>query len=207
MDVKSAFLHGGLSEEIYMEQPLSFMKDFNLDCQLKNSLYGLNQAPRAWYKKIDPFFVYLDFKHCEYDHSICVLHVKGDIVILVVYIDDLVLTSTKPDLIFRLKSQLANTFEMIDLGISHFFLGLQVLPLSYGLFVSQSKYVLGLLKCFKEDYKACVTSFWSGEKLTKDCESPKVDVTLYRRLVDSLIYLTQSRPNISFAASVVSRFM
>lgn len=82
---------------------------------------------------------------------------------------------------------------MIDLHILHFFLGLQVLPLLDGLFISQYKYVLDPLKCFNmDDYKPCASSFQLGVKLTKECESPKVDVTLYRRLVGSLIYLTHS---------------
>ena len=79
---------------------------------------------------------------------------------------------------------------MIDLNIMHFFLSLQVLFLSNGLFIPQSKCVLDLFKCFKmDDYKACVTPFPSSVKLAKDCESSKVDTTLYHWLFDSLIYL------------------
>ena len=74
--------------------------------------------------------------------------------------------------------------------------------------ISQSKYVLDLLKCFKmDDCKAHAMPFQSGVKLMKDCESPQIDATLYPRLVDSLIYLTLGQPDISFAVSVVSRFM
>ena len=77
---------------------------------------------------------------------------------------------------------------MIDLGILHFFLGLQVLPLSDAFFISSSKYVFDLLKRFKiDDYKACSIPFQSSVKLTKDCESPKVNATLYCQLVGSLI--------------------
>lgn len=100
--------------------------------------------------------------------------------IVVFYVDDLVLTRNKPNLILRLKSQLADTFDMTDLGILHFFLGLQVLPLTDGLFISQSKNVLDLLNRSKMDNcKACAMPFQSGVKLTKDCESPQVDATLY----------------------------
>ena len=149
------------------------MKNSTLVCWLKKSLYGLKQVRRVWYKKIIHFFVNLGFKQCESNHSIYVLHVEGDTLIVVVYVDDLVLTDNNPNLIYWLKSRLAGTFEMTDLDIFHFFLNLQVLPLSDGLFISQSKYVLDLLKCFKMDnYKACATPFQSGVKLTKDCESP-----------------------------------
>jgi hypothetical protein len=165
----------------------------------------LKQAPRAWYAKIDSFFLHLGFKHCESDHSLYVLHTHGNTLIIVVYVDDLVITGNNIDLILRLKKQLVDSFDMTDLGILHYFLGLQVLPLSDGLFISQSKYVMDLLTHFKMEYcKPCATPFQSGVKLSKTCQSPKVDATLYRQLVDSLIYLTHSRPDISFVVSVVS---
>jgi hypothetical protein len=91
MDVKSAFIHGDLSEESFMEQPTNFMIDYNLVCRLKKLLYGLKQAPRAWYAKIDNFFLRLGFKHCEYDHGLYVPHTNGDTLIVVVYVDDLLL--------------------------------------------------------------------------------------------------------------------
>ena len=91
MNVKSTFLHGDLSEEIYMEQPPSFMTYSTLVWRLQK-LYGLKYAPQAWYAKIDSFFRSLGFKHCEYDHNIYVLHVHGDILIVVIYVDDLVRT-------------------------------------------------------------------------------------------------------------------
>ena len=208
MDVKSLFLYGDLAEEIYMEQPPSFMIEFTLVCWLKKLLCGLEQAPRAWYEKIDRFFVNLGFKHCEYDHSIYVLHVDGNTLIFVVYVDDFVLTRNNVGLLFRLKHQLYDTFEITNLGILHLFLDLQVLPLLDGIFASQSKYVMDLLKRFNmDDYKACATPYQSGVKLTKDCESPQVDATLYSQLVENQIYLTHSRPDSSFVISVVSCFM
>jgi hypothetical protein len=130
----------------------------------------LKQAPRAWYAKIDHFFLNLGFKHCESDHSLYVLHTHGDTLIVVVYVDDLVITGNNIDLILILKKQLVDTFDMTDLGLLHYFLSLQVLPLSDGLFLSQSKYVMDLLNHFKMvDYKPCATPFQSGVKLTKDC--------------------------------------
>jgi hypothetical protein len=123
----------------------------------------LKQAPRAWYAKIDHFFLNLGFKHCESDHSLYVLHDNGDTLIVVVYVDDLVITGNNLDLLLRLKRQLVDTFDMTDLGLLHYFLGLQVLPLSDGLFLSQSKYVLDLLNHFKmDDCKPCATLFSLG---------------------------------------------
>lgn len=91
----------------------------------------------------------MGFKRCEYDHSLYVLDVKGDTLIVVIYVDDLFSTGNNPYIIFILKGQLVDTFEMTGLGILHFFLGLRVLPLFDGLFISQSEYVLDLLKHIK----------------------------------------------------------
>ena len=117
--------------------------------------------------------------------------------IVVFYVDDLFLTRNNLDLIFQLKSWLVDTFEMKNLCILHFFLGIQVLPLSTGLFISPSKYVLDLLKHFKMDnYKECSTPFQLGVNFTKGFESSKVDSMIYRQLVGRLIYLTHSEPDI-----------
>jgi hypothetical protein len=118
------------------------------------------KGPRDWYAKIDRLFINLWFKHYEYDYNIYVLHVHGDTLILVFYVDDLFITSNNPDLILGLKRQLVDSFEMIDLSIFHLFIGIQVLPLLDGVFIFQSKYALDPLKHFKmDDYKSCATPF------------------------------------------------
>jgi len=119
-----------------MEQPPDFVEDFNLVFQLKKSIYGLKQAPWAWYAKINSFFLQFGFKRCEFDHSLYVLHTNGDTLIFFVYLDDLVITHNNTDLILRLKRQLVDSFDMADLGTLHYFLGLQVLPLYDGFFIS-----------------------------------------------------------------------
>jgi hypothetical protein len=128
--------------------------------------------------------------------------------IIVVYVDDLVITGNNTNLILRLKKQLVDSFDMTDLGILHYFVGLQVLPLSDGFFISQYKYVMDLLTCFKMSYcKPCATRFEFRVKLSKTCQNPKVDATLYQKLFNNLIYLTHNQLEISFIISVVSRFM
>jgi hypothetical protein len=114
-----------------MEQPPGFVTDSNLVCRLKKSLYGLKQAPRAWYAKIEVSFLSLDSNECESDHSLYVLHSNGDTLIVVVYVDDLIITDNTNSLIFRLKKQLVDSFDMTNLGTLHYFLGLQVLPLMF----------------------------------------------------------------------------
>eukprot|EP00253_Pinus_taeda_P018441 PITA_18441 len=128
VDVKSAFLHGDLHEEIYMEQPIGFIKtNSSLVCRLKKSLYGLKQAPRAWYAKIDSFLLESSFSRCHSDNTVFTKKVGKYLLILVLYVDDLILTGSDPNLINHVKSSLKRKFEMTDLGHLHYFLGLQVL--------------------------------------------------------------------------------
>jgi len=145
------------------------------------------------------FSINLSLKHCEYNHNIYVLHVHGDTLIIALYVDDLIITRNNVDLILGLKKQLDDTFEMTGLGLLHFFLGIQVLKMYDGIFACHPKYVLDLLRRFNmDDNKPCVTPFQLRDKLTQGCDSPRVDTTLYRKLVGSLIYLTHGQPNISF---------
>ncbi len=192
MDVKSAFLHGDLHEEIY----------------LKKSLYGLKQAPRAWYAKMDSFLLDTGFSRCHSDPNVYTKKVGNHLIILVLYVDDLILTGSDPKLITHVKSSLKQNFEMSDLGHLHYFLGLQVLQTKEGIFLSQSKYACDLVRRFHmEDCKPAPSPFQSGVKLSTTCTSPEVDATLYCQLVGSLLYLTHSRPDLSFAVGRVARYM
>eukprot|EP00253_Pinus_taeda_P002136 PITA_02136 len=139
MDVKSSFLHGDLHEEIYMEQPIGFIQtDSSLVCRLKKSLYGLKQAPRAWYAKMDSFLLESGFSRCHSDNTVYTKKEGKSLIILVLYVDDLILTGSDPNLINHVKSSLKKKFEMTDLGHLHYFLGLQVLQSKEGIFLSQS---------------------------------------------------------------------
>eukprot|EP00253_Pinus_taeda_P035994 PITA_35994 len=209
MDVKSAFLHGDLHEEIYMEQPIGFIQtDSSLVCRLKKSLYGLKQAHRAWYAKMDSFLLESGFSRCHSDNTVYTKKEGKSLIILVLYVDDLILTGIDPNLINHVKSSLKKKFEMTDLGHLHYFLGLQVLQSKEGIFLSQSKYACDLLRFFHmEDCKPAPSPFQSGFKLSVTCTSPEVDATLYRQLVGKLLYLTHTRPDLSFAVSLVARFI
>jgi hypothetical protein len=181
MDVKSTFLHGDLSKEIFNKHPPGFMIYFNLVCQLKKSLYGLKQAPQAWYDKIKNFFLRIGFKHCESHHGLYALHTNRDTFIAVVNVDDLLIIDNNNYPILRLKKQLVDSLDMIDIGTLHYFFGLQVLPLCDGSSISLSKYVIDILTRFKmDDCNPYATPFQSRVKLTKTCKTPQVDATLYR---------------------------
>ena len=134
MDVKSTFLHGDFHEEIYMEQPTGFIQtNFSLVCRLKKSLYGLKQAPRAWYAKMNSFLLETGFSWCHSSNTIYTKKVGNSIIILVLYVDDLILTGSDHNLINHVKSSLKKKFKIIDLGHLHYFLGLQVLQSKEGI--------------------------------------------------------------------------
>eukprot|EP00253_Pinus_taeda_P032567 PITA_32567 len=128
MDVKSAFLHGDFHEEIYMEQPIGFIQiDSSLVSRLKKSLYGLKQDPQAWYAKMNSFLLEFGFSRCHSDNTVYTKKEGKSLIILVLYVDDLILTGSDPNLINHVKSSLKKKFEMTYLGHLHYFLGLQVL--------------------------------------------------------------------------------
>jgi hypothetical protein len=206
MDVKSAFLHGDLKEEIYMEQPPGYVQyDSSLVCRLKKSLFGLNQAPQAWYSKMDNFLMATGFSRCHSDPNVYTKKGESHLIILVLYVDDLILTGNDPKILNHVKTNLKKKFEMNDLGFLHYFLGLQVLQTNEGIFLSQSKYACDLLHCFHmDDCKPTPSPFQSGFNLTSTCNSPEVDATLYRQLAGSLLYLTHTCPNLSFAIGLVA---
>ena len=135
MDVKSAFIHGDLNEEIYMEKPPRFVTDSSLVCWLNKLLYGLKHEPHAWYEKIDHFFISLGFKCCESDHNIYVLHVYGDTLTVALYVDDLIITRNNVNLILGLKKQLEDTFEMADLVMLQLFLVFKILQMDDVIFI------------------------------------------------------------------------
>ena len=121
MDVKSAFLHGDLLEEIYMKQPPGFIKvgQENFVCKLKKSLYGLKQAPRAWYSKINEYFLNDGFKRSPYDPDLYVKNCNGDIIMVVLYVDDLIITGSSLSQVYDFKKQLKKAFDITDLGLLH----------------------------------------------------------------------------------------
>jgi hypothetical protein len=126
MDVKTAFLNGLIEEEVYIEQPLGFEvhgRESHV-CRLKKALYGLKQAPRAWYSRIDAYLQQLGFGKSEADPNLYFIVVGEDPLILLLYVDDLSITGVER-LINSYKESLASEFEMTDIGLMHYFLGLE----------------------------------------------------------------------------------
>ncbi|KAL9273860.1 Retrovirus-related Pol polyprotein from transposon TNT 1-94-like protein, partial [Drosera capensis] len=129
MDVKTAFLHGDLEEEIYMVQPEGFVisgKE-HLVCKLKKSLYGVKQAPRQWYKKFDSFMVGHGYKRTAADHCVYIRKFSdGNLIALLLYVDDMLIVGQDATMITKLKMDLTKFFDMKDLGPAQQILGIKI---------------------------------------------------------------------------------
>ena len=152
LDVKKAFLHGDLDEEIYMEQPKGFVQGHSrrLVCKLRKSLYGLRQSPRQWFKKFDSFMVSQIFIRSDYDHCVYFKSFNGIFIILVLYVDDMLIASKSMEEINKLKAQLSRTFDMKDLAAAKHILGMKIHRdrKNGKLWLSQQKYVERVLEKF-----------------------------------------------------------
>ena len=129
LDIKNAFLHGDLEEEIYMEQPPGFVAqgEYGLVCKLRRSLYGLKQSPRAWFGKFSHIVQLFGLKRSEADHSVFYCQSSpGKYVYLIVYVDDIVITGNDATKIVQLKEHLFSHFQTKDLGYLKYFLGIEV---------------------------------------------------------------------------------
>ncbi|KOM49185.1 hypothetical protein LR48_Vigan08g001200 [Vigna angularis] len=213
LDIKNAFLHGDLEEEIYMEQPPGFscvaQGESKLVCKLRRSLYGLKQSPRAWFGKFSHVVQQFGLKRCEADHSVFYGYSTPDkCVYLMVYVDDIVITGNDVARIAQLKDHLFNHFQTKDLGRLKYFLGIEVAQSKEGVIISQRKYALDILEeTGLTDCKPIDSPMDSNKKLMKDHGEPFSDPERYRRLVGKLIYLTITRPDLSYPVGVVSQFM
>ncbi|KAL9420128.1 hypothetical protein AB3S75_037830 [Citrus x aurantiifolia] len=210
LDVKNAFLNGELEEEVYMGAPPGFEDKFGGKvCKLKKSLYGLKQSPRAWFERFTRFVRKEGYSQGQSDHTMFVKHTDGGkMAVLIVYVDDIILTGSDGDEMSRLKKHLASEFEIKDLGPLRYFLGMEVARSRMGISVSQRKYVLDLLEetgmsgCRPSD-----TPVDPNQKLREVSDGVPVDKGRYQRLVGKLIYLSHTRPDIAFAVSAVSQYM
>ena len=199
MDVKNAFLHGDLKEEIYMALPPGFSSSSSDVCKLKRSLYGLKQAPRAWFDKFRTTLLQFSFQQSQYDSSLFLCKTSTGIVILLIYVDDIVITGTDSALIDRLQQHLHASFHMKDLGPLTYFLGLEVHTTPSGIFLNQHKYTQDLITLAGLQDTSSVAPLEVNTKYRREEGDLLSDPTMYRQPVGSLNYLTITRPDISFA--------
>lgn len=177
-------------------------------CLLRKTLYGLKQAPRAWYSRIDSYLVQLGFEKSEADMNLYYICVGYDMLILVLYVDDLFITGGE-GLIAGCKEDLGSNFEMKDIGFMNYFLGMEVLQEDGHIFLGQGKYATNIKKRFQmEDCGPMSTPYMDTNwKKLDDSKSELVDPTIYRQLIGSLMYLVNSRPDISFVVNTLIQFM
>ena len=210
LDVLTAFLNGILEEDVYMHQPLGFVQKGaeHLVCKLHKSLYGLRQSPRAWYARLHTALLAWKLTQSHSDPNLYFAHVGNHTIALLVYVDDILITGSNPSLITKLKTHLHTEFKTNDLGPIHRYLGIQFDRDLTGLRMHQTEYALSILHLFNmEDCSPSHTPLPEGLTLSKDSGTPPVNATLYRMLVGKLLFLTKTRPDITHAVSVASRFM
>nr|KYP40128.1 Retrovirus-related Pol polyprotein from transposon TNT 1-94 [Cajanus cajan] len=194
-----------------MEQPPGFVAqgESGLVCKLRRSLYGLKQSPRTWFGKFSHVVQDFGLKRSEADHSVFYCHTSpGRCVYLIVYVDDIVITGNDVATISQLKKHLFSHFQTKDLGHLKYFLGIEVAQSKEGIVISQRKYALDILEeTGMTDYRPIDSPMDPNQKLMTDQGEPFREPERYRRLVGKLIYLTITRPDLSFAVGVVSQFM
>nr|GEY48297.1 hypothetical protein [Tanacetum cinerariifolium] len=209
MDMKTAFLHGSLKEDVYVCQPKGFIDaDHPIHVyKLKKALYGLKQAPRAWYDELSMLLLQNGSSKGTIDLTLFTRRFDEDILVVQVYVADIIFGSTNPRYTTRFSNLMKTRFEMSMMREMTFFLGLQVNQSPNGIFINQSNYVNEILK--KYGLNTCDiigTPMDIKDKLDLDQIGTLVDATKYRSMIGALMYLTLSRPNIVHATCVCARY-
>uniref|UniRef100_A0A2N9I8B6 CCHC-type domain-containing protein n=1 Tax=Fagus sylvatica TaxID=28930 RepID=A0A2N9I8B6_FAGSY len=210
LDIRNAFLHGVLKEEVYMTQPPGYVNPSLPQhvCQLHKSIYGLKQAPRAWFESFTTQLLNLGFISSSADSSLFIYRDGPTIAFLLLYVDDIVLTGNNSSFLTQLIHNLSKVFELKDMGTLSYFLGLQITRSSKGLTLTQTKYATDLLtKHNMLQCSPCKTPCVPNVRLSSTTGVPLTDIHGYRSLVGALHYLTFTRPDLSFAVHQVCQFM
>nr|GEY52062.1 retrovirus-related Pol polyprotein from transposon TNT 1-94 [Tanacetum cinerariifolium] len=209
MDVKTSFLNEILKEEVYVGQPLGFVSKQYPDhvYALVKALYGLKQAPWAWYDALSQFLIDSGFHKGSIDTTLFIKKKGNHIMLIQIYVDDIIFGSTNPKYCTKFSDLMVKRFEMSMMGEIKFFLGLQANQFSNKIFINQSKYIIDILKRFgMENCDTVPTPMVEEAKLKLDLVRKPVDHTDYRSMIESLMYVTSSRPDIMFATCMCARY-
>jgi len=209
LNINNAFLHGELKEDVYMVAPpgLTSIQPGQV-CKLKKALYGLKQASREWFAKLSNFLISAGYTQSMNDHSLFINSSKRSFTTILVYVDDIVLAGNYKEEIDRIREALNKTFKIKDLWDLRYFLGLEVERSKKGIMINQRKYALellkdaGLLAC-----KLAITPMDNLVKISSTGSLPFTDVHAYRRMIGRLMYLTNTRPDITFSVQQLSQFL
>lgn len=197
IDIQNGFLHGTISEVVYMTQPSGFSHpQFPTHlCKLRKALYGLKQAPRAWFSRLSGKLLQLGFHGSKSDTSLFIYKSAAYTTLVLIYVDDILITSSNPSAVRDLITTLQQDFVVKDLGL-HFFLGIEVLPCPTGFLLSQHRYIVDILRRTKMlEAKPINSPMASSTHLTAFEGDLFPDPTLYRR------------PDISFCVNKLAQFM
>nr|GEV33395.1 retrovirus-related Pol polyprotein from transposon TNT 1-94 [Tanacetum cinerariifolium] len=202
MNVKTAFLHGSLKEDVYVCQPEGFIDADHPShaYKLKKALYWLKQASRAWYDELSTFLLQNRFSKGNIDPTLFTRHFDDNILVVQVYVYEIIFGSTNPRYATLFSDLMKSHFEMSMMGEMTFLFGLQVNQSPSGIFINQSNYVNEILK--KYGLNTCDiigTPMDIKDKLNLNQIGTPVDATKYRSMIGALMYLTSSRPDIVHA--------
>ena len=210
VDINNAFLNGELTETVSMPQPEGFVNP-NYPrhiCKLKKPLYGLKQAPRAWFNKLKLVLESWNFCRAKSDTSLFFKHNGNDVVILLIYVDDIIVIGNNNIEIEQLVQDLGCTFALQNLGQLNLFLGIEVTRNENTLMLSQTKYLKELLAKFDlQNCNGADTPLATTDKLNKFVGTKYSNPTQYRRAIGGLQYVVLTRPEIAYAVNKVSQFM
>lgn len=218
MDVYNAFLHGDLHDEIYMNLPQGFSSQGEKRvCRLVKSLYGLKQAPKQWNHKLTQALLNLKFKQSQHDYSLFIKKTVEGTIMILVYVDDMLITGSSLILIEETKKSLQQFFKMKDLRELKFFLGIEFARSKVGIAMHQRKYALELISEVglsgakpagtPIDVNVKLTSKQYDDQTGQNMEDPMVDQGAYQKLVGKLLYLNITRPDISYSVQTLSQFL
>jgi histone deacetylase 1/2 len=212
LDVQNVFLHGNLEEKVFMRQPPGYesMTHPHYICELDKALYGLKQAPRAWYSRLSSKLQSLGFTPSTAVVSLFVDNKGGVTIFLLIYVDDIIVTSSSNVATKAILKDLQADFALKDLGELHYFLGIEVNKVRNRILLTQQKYTSDLLhRVGMTNCKQMSTPMSSTDKLSIHDGDPlgPTDTTEYRSIVGALQYLTLTRPDISFAVNKVCQFL
>ncbi|GJS89049.1 copia protein [Tanacetum coccineum] len=175
--------------------------------KLKKALFGLKQAPRAWYDMLSSFLVSQQFSKGVVDLTLFTRHAGNNILLVQIYVDDIIFASTNTAMCDEFANQMTNKFKMSMMGKMSFFLGLQISQSPRGIFINQSKYASEIVKKYGLHTTDIVdTPMIENKKLDEDLQRKPVDATLYRGMIRSLMYLTASRPDLNHVVCLCARY-
>nr|GEV95931.1 putative RNA-directed DNA polymerase [Tanacetum cinerariifolium] len=206
LDVKNAFLHGELKEEVYMKASLEFSQYFKHEevCKLKKSLYELKQSPRAWFGRFTLAMKKYGYKQSNLDHTLFLRHRGDRVTYLIIYVHGMIIIENDESEIKKLKEGLCAEFEMKDLGNLRYFFGIEVMRSLQGIFICQKKYILDLLaETWMIECKPADTPMITNHKLFMKTKAKLANRDWYQRMIEKLIYLSHTRPDIAYAVGVI----